>query len=87
MASLVYYPETGEDFISEALTIMEMAGIHSPTALIMIRYIEAGQLKELSDYSRGIWIVADPQMQKVNEMVGYITHDPYEIISVVNVGN
>jgi len=87
MTCLVYYSKDSASFIDEEKTIMNAAGIASPTGKIWLKYIDAVTSKLLSKYSIGIWIIADPPMAEVKDMVGYITHKPYNLKSVIDVGN
>ncbi|MFC1941752.1 transglutaminase domain-containing protein [Chloroflexota bacterium] len=87
MACLVYYSDTSQSFLDKTKAIMEAAGVESPTAEIRIMYIDAENTQFSSNYSKGIWIIADPTMAKVKDMVGHITHKPYDLISMLEAGN
>ena len=69
-------------------TIMKNLGIYVTTDAIHLGYLRADAIKNSpKNYITGTWIVADPSMEAVRGIVGYITSDPYTPISIIDVGN
>lgn len=85
LSCLVYYSKDGDSFVDEEKRILQKLKKTSPTGEIHIRYIDA-PTSSLSKYDSGIWIFIDIPMAEVKEFVGYITHEPYDIISIIDVG-
>ncbi len=87
MASLVYYPRSDDFFIATEKNIMGRIGLESHTGFLTIRFWDASSLYQvLGKYDKGIWIVVDPVMATVREMVGYVTYEPYIATDFVDVG-
>jgi len=87
MAALVYYPRSDDFFIATEKDIMDKMGLKSRTGFLTIRFWEASNLSQvLGKYDKGIWLVVDPVMGTVKEMVGYVTHEPYSATDFVDVG-
>lgn len=86
MACLVYYSKDADSFLDEEKEIMEKMKKTSPTGEVHIRYINAATFSSLPKYNSGIWIFIDPPMGEVKDLVSYITHEPYDLVSVVDVG-
>lgn len=85
LACLVYYSRDEDDFFDEEKRILQKLKKTSPTGEIHIRYIDA-PTSSLSKYDSGMWIFIDIPMAEVKEFAGYITHEPYDIISIIDVG-
>ena len=85
MACLVYYSKTADSFLEEEEMILRKVRKTSPTSELHIRYTGA-PTSSLSKYNSGIWIFIDPPMAEVKNLPGYISHEPYDIISIVDVG-
>jgi hypothetical protein len=86
MTCIVYYSGSADSFLEEEKKIMESAGVVSPTSEIRFKYLEAGKSGLLLKYSTGIWIIADPALAEVKDMVGYVTHTPYRLSIMIDVG-
>jgi len=87
MASIVYYPRSKDFFIAMEKGIMDKMGLKSRTGFLTIRFWDASSLYQvLGKYDKGIWIIVDPVMATVREIVGYITHEPYIATEFVDVG-
>lgn len=87
MASIVYYLRSKDFFIAMEKSIMDKMGLKSRTGFLTIRFWDAGSLYQvLGKYDEGIWIIVDPVMATVKEMVGYVTHEPYTATDFVDVG-
>lgn len=88
MTALVYYTEDSDSFIDEEQIILDKMRLSIPTGKIRIRFWNAGTSHPvLGKYESGLWIIADPPMDHVKGMVGYITHLPYKAIKIFDVGN
>lgn len=87
MAALVYYSRSDNFFIATEKDIMDRIGLKSRTGFLTIRFWDASNLSQvLGKYDKGIWLVVDPVMGTVKEMVGYVTHEPYSATDFVDVG-
>lgn len=84
MTCLVYYSKDGGSFIDEETIIIKKLGLNK--ALRIYYFNQAGSKLLPQKYTTGVWIVADPTMAIVKDMVGYITHRPYKATSVIDVG-
>ena len=51
-----------------------------------IKFIESEKSELSKKYKTGIWVIADPPMAEVRDMVGYITHTPYNIKAILDIG-
>lgn len=88
MTCVVYYSKDSDSFIGEEKIIMNKVGLTSPTGKIHISYFDCVKTKLLSEkYTTGIWIVADPLMADVKDIVGYVIHEPYIAGAVIDVGS
>jgi len=87
MSCLVFYPSTADSFMGQIKDLMSKLMVSSPTGEIHIKYLDATKSKLLPKYDRGIWVFADPPMAEVKDMVGYITHEAWEITSITDVGS
>lgn len=86
-SALVYYKGTAKDFLEEEEMIMNKLGLQSPTERYLIAYFRAESIKgTVRSYTTGIWIPVDPLFSEFKELAGYITHEPYEPIIVIDVG-
>jgi len=87
MAAIVYYPRSKDFFIATEQGIMDKMGLKSPTGFIAIMFWNAESLHQvLGKYDSGIWIVADPVMGEIRDIVGYVIHEPYVVTQFVDVG-
>lgn len=84
MSCLVYYPAESKSFLEAQLDILRIQNMRSPTGKAKARVLEAAGSTALPRYSYGIWIVADPLMSSVKGLVGYIEHEPYNIVRIVD---
>ncbi len=88
MSCLVFYPGTADSFMGQIKDLMPKLMVSSPTGEIHIKYLDATKSsKLLPKYDQGIWVFADPPMAEVKDMVGYITHEAWEITLVTDVGS
>ena len=70
----------------EQLILREME-LKSPTEQVNVRYWEASSTHSLlGKYDEGIWITADGTMTEVRGLVGYVMHEPYVAIEIIDVG-
>ena len=84
MTCLVYYSKDADSFRGEETIMLKILGMNRG---IRFYYFDAASSKLLPEkYTTGIWIVADPTMAVVKDMIGYITHRPYKVTSVIDVG-
>lgn len=86
LACLVYYSGTGEALLEEIKIILQKSLTFTPTSQVYIKFWESNKSPIKKNYTGGIWVVADPPMAQVKDMVGYVTHEPYKILSAVDVG-
>jgi len=88
MACLVFWPRDSQSFLDDENTILEALRLSSPTGQVYIRFIEAAKATSsvLNKYSSGVWIIADPPMAEVKNMVGYITQEDYSTYETIDVG-
>jgi len=84
MTCLVYYSKDSASFSNEETIMLKMLGMRRG---IRFYYFDTASSQILPEkYTTGIWLVADPTMAVVKDMVGYITHRPYKATSVIDVG-
>ena len=88
MACLVYYLGDSNSFLDKEQTILSKLGLQSSTGHIEIRFwgVDSSHAV-LGKYESGIWIIADPPMAEVRDLVGYVTHAPYKGIEITDVGD
>jgi len=88
MACFVFYQGNADSFLDKEETILDIMELSSPTGDIKIRFWNMGGSSSIqSKHDSGIWIIADPPMEAVKGMVGYINTKPYDVIRGVDVGN
>jgi len=84
MTCLVYYSKDADSFSTEEKIMLKILGMSRG---IRFYYFDTASSQILPEkYTTGVWIVADPTMAVVKDMVGYITHRPYKVTSVIDVG-
>ena len=84
MTCLVYYSKDSASFTGEEKIILKILGMSRG---IRFYYFDQASSQILPEkYTTGMWIVADPTMAVVKDMVGYIIHRPYKAMSVIDVG-
>ena len=87
MACLVYWPNDVKSFLNEEKAIMKQKGITSPVSQVKVSHIFAGKSElMLGKYDSGILLFSDIIMNEAGCLVGYITHEPYDIIEIIDVG-
>lgn len=92
-AVLVYWDGDVDTFHAKEREIMLVLGLTKPTREFYTLHFGSGISEFLTEQDvsyqsyEGIWIVADPIFTEVKNMVGHITHRPYTIRSVFNVGD
>ncbi len=85
MTCLIYYSKDSVSFKTEEKIMLKILGMNRG---IRFYYFDTASSQILPEkYTTGIWIVADPTMAVDKDMVGYITHRPYKVTSVVDVGS
>jgi hypothetical protein len=87
LTCLVYYDGTGESLVEEIKVILQKTLTVTPTNKVYVKYWEIDDLPVKKNYTSGIWVVADPPMAQVKDMVGYVTYEPYKIVAIVDVGS
>ncbi len=87
MACLVYWPGDAKSFLNEEEAILKKKGITSPVSQVRVNHIFTGTSHlMLGKYNSGILLFSDIIMSEAGSLVGYITHEPYEIIEIIDVG-
>jgi hypothetical protein len=87
MACLVYWPGDVKSFLDEEKVILKAMGITSPVFRLGINNVYTGTSHlMLEKYSTGVLLFSDVIMSKAGCLVGYITHDPYEVMGIIDVG-
>jgi hypothetical protein len=87
MACLVYWSGDVKSFLDEEKIILKKKGITSPFIHVSINHIYTGTSRLLLEkYSSGVLLFSDVIMSKAGCLVGYVTHDPYEITGIIDVG-
>ena len=87
MACLVYWPGDAGAFIAEEKAIMKQQRITSPIIQVKVKHIVAGtSYLMLEKYDSGILLFADSIMGEAGSLVGYITHKPYDVVEIIDVG-
>jgi hypothetical protein len=87
MTCLVYWAGDADSLLDEEKAILKKMRLAVPGGKIFIRFLEAANLpSEMGKYDHGIWVIADPLMADVRGIVGYITHEPYEAVEIIDVG-
>ncbi len=87
MACLVYWPDDVESFLAEEKAIMKQRGITSPVRQVRIRNIFAGTSHSmLGKYTSGVLLFIDVIMSEAASLVGHITHQPYDVLEIIDVG-
>jgi hypothetical protein len=87
MACLVYWSGDAKSFLDEEKVILKKMGITSPVIRLGINHIYTGTSHLLLEkYSSGVLLFSDVIMSKAGCLLGYITHDPYEITGIIDVG-
>ena len=87
LTCLVYYDGTGESLVEEIKVILQKTLTVTPTNKVYVKYWEIDDLPVKKNYASGIWVIADPPMAQVKDMVGYVTYEPYKIVAIVDVGS
>jgi len=84
---LVYWADGAQSFLSDEQLILREMELKSPTEQVNVRYWEASSTHSLlGKYDEGIWITADGTMTEVRGLVGYVMHEPYVAIEIIDVG-
>lgn len=83
MTCLVYYPEEEDSFIVEEKIILKKLGLGEGVRFSYFDQVDSKVVPK--KYASGIWIVADPTMAAIKDMVGYISHSSYQATSVIDV--
>lgn len=87
MACLVCWSGDAKSFLDEEKVTLKKMGITSPVIRLRINRIYTGTSHlMLEKYTSGILLFSDVIMSKAGCLVGYITHDPYEITGIIDVG-
>jgi hypothetical protein len=87
MACLVYWPDDAKSFIDEEKDILRQQRITSPVSQVIIYHIYPGTAHlMLGKYTSGVLLFSDIIMGDTGCLVGYITHEPYEVIDIIDVG-
>jgi hypothetical protein len=87
MACLVYWSGDANSFLDEEKIILKKMRITSPVISLGVNHIfaSASQLM-LGKYSSGVLLFSDAVMSKAGCLVGYVTHNPYEVTGIIDVG-
>jgi hypothetical protein len=87
MACLVYWPGDASSFLDEEKFILKKMGITSPVFKLGINHVYIGKSNLLLEkHASGALLFSDVIMSKAGCLVGYITHEPYEITGIIDVG-
>jgi hypothetical protein len=87
MACLVYWSSDENSFLDEEKVILKKMGITSPVMRLGVNNIYAGTSHlMLEKYSSGVLLFSDVIMSKAGCLVGYISHYPYEVTGIIDVG-
>jgi hypothetical protein len=86
MCVLAYYPGTAVEFRGLQEQIRRALTLISPTGESTLRYVPAAGFTAITKYDHGIWLVADTSMSLSPYHVAYLKHQPYIILSAVDVG-
>jgi hypothetical protein len=87
MACLVYWSGDANSFLDEEKVILKNMRITSPVFSLGISNIYTGKSHLMLDkYSSGVLLFSDVVMSKAGCLVGYVTHDPYEVAGIIDVG-
>lgn len=87
MACLVYWPDDEKSFLDEEKTILKQKRITSPVSQVRINHIYPGtSYLMLGKYNSGVLLFSDIVMSDAGCLVGYITHEPYEVVDIIDVG-
>jgi hypothetical protein len=87
MACLVFWSGDEKSFLDEEKVILKKMGITSPVMRLGVNNIYAGTSHlMLEKYSSGLLLFSDAVMSKAGCLVGYISHDPYEVVGIIDVG-
>jgi hypothetical protein len=87
MSCLVYWPDNEESFLAEEKAFMKYRKITSPVSKVRAKHVFAGTSHlMLGKYNSGILLFADASMSKAGSLVGHITHQPYDVVEIIDVG-
>ncbi len=86
LTCIVYYDGTGKELLEEVKDIMAKSVISTPTGQVFIKFVESKKSQLSKKYKDGIWVIADPPMAEVKDMVGYVTYQPYYILNMLDIG-
>jgi hypothetical protein len=87
MACLVYWPGDVKSFLDEEKVILRQQRITSPVSQIRVNYIYPGtSYLMLGKYTSGVLLFSDIIMSEAGCLVGYITHEPYDVSDIIDVG-
>lgn len=87
MACLVYWPGDVQSFLDEEMTILKLVRITSPVSQVRVNHIYPGtSYLMLGKYASGVLLFSDIVMSDTGCLVGHISHEPYEVIDIIDVG-